>query len=343
MFTSLIHRPRFVAISRSLSSYKMPPSLQEMYANVAITWREVHRDTSDYAYLPNSALIIPNEDPWPEDARGRKFSFSYFRVVYRKNLLEPSIVDTLNRINFVWNVRDHNWQLHLHAFKAFKLLHGDLLVPANYIIPQSENYPKDVWGMKLGYVVDNLRRRPALAASQQDDLKQIGFIWDHLEYIWLKKVAALAHYKKLHGNLDIVKGYRVPYDESWPAEFHGMRLQQAIEYLRFRKNELSDKVKDAVDALGFTWDPWQTSWENKLGAIEAYRINYGHVKIPRKFVVPASDDWPQDTWGLKIGEYLPYMRAETRLDRMAQLEALGISLAKPRLPKELRQLLSNSD
>ncbi len=46
------------------------------------------------------------------------------------------------------------------ALDAYKAVHGNLLVPYKFVIPEGDvRFPVETWGMKLGFNVNNIRHR----------------------------------------------------------------------------------------------------------------------------------------------------------------------------------------
>jgi len=65
-----------------------------------------------------------------------------------------------------------------------------------------------------------------------------------------------------------------------------------------------------------------------LAGLGAYGENFGHVRVPQKFVVPDADGWPEEARGLKLGMQVNVLRQQKKRDTLpqddvAQLEALG--------------------
>ena len=68
------------------------------------------------------------------------------------------------------------------ALLAYKKLHHNLLVPHRFTIPEGDpNYPKEVWGMRLGKMVNKIRRarhyeehKKELLGMSFDFDKQVG-------------------------------------------------------------------------------------------------------------------------------------------------------------------------
>ena len=64
-----------------------------------------------------------------------------------------------------------------------------------------------------------------------------------------------------------------------------------------------------------------------LAGLDAYGEQFGHVRVPKKFVVPDADDWPVEAHGLELGLQVSGLRKQKKRgtlsqDDVAQLEAL---------------------
>ena len=64
-----------------------------------------------------------------------------------------------------------------------------------------------------------------------------------------------------------------------------------------------------------------------LAGLDAYGEQFGHVRVPKKFVVPDADGWPEEAHGLELGLQVSGLRTKKKRgtlsqDDVAQLEAL---------------------
>ncbi|TYZ63387.1 hypothetical protein PybrP1_001923 [[Pythium] brassicae (nom. inval.)] len=119
----------------------------------------------------------------------------------------------------------------------------------------------------------------------------------------------------------------------WPPHTHGLNLGRALRsFLRGvqRAKGGGSAAQRAtlaeLDALGFPLVPdWSRfQWEQvALRALREFKRVHGHLRVPRRFVVPAGDAaWPRAAWGYKLGAHVNQLRARTaRLPRY-QREAL---------------------
>ena len=65
-----------------------------------------------------------------------------------------------------------------------------------------------------------------------------------------------------------------------------------------------------------------------LAGLDAYGEQFGHVRVPYKFVVPDADGWPEEARGLALGLQVSGLRQQKKRgtlpqDDVAQLEALS--------------------
>ena len=85
--------------------------------------------------------------------------------------LSTESIGMLEKIGFVWNVSDHNWNLRYGELLAYKRENGHTNVPNNY--PQNK---------ELGYWVGRQRKyyrskEKTLSQEKIDRLNDIGFEW----------------------------------------------------------------------------------------------------------------------------------------------------------------------
>jgi len=93
--------------------------------------------------------------------------------------------------------------------------------------------------------------------------------------------------------------------------------------------------------LGFQWNMrTRIKGHDLLLAIKAFAQLYGHLRIPRNFVVPhQSPDWPEEFWGLKLGWRIAHIRTRGDFchgddDFREKLDELGFEWVTARLWKD---------
>jgi hypothetical protein len=103
-------------------------------------------------------FVVPNEIPWEDALVGLKLGSIVRNIRRYSKTFKPDRLQKLNELGFVWCVDDHLWENKWKALETYKRLHGHLLVPQAFNVPDNDMlWPAQTWGMKLGRVVDKLR------------------------------------------------------------------------------------------------------------------------------------------------------------------------------------------
>ncbi|MDB2644313.1 helicase associated domain-containing protein, partial [Luminiphilus sp.] len=145
-------------------------------------------------------------------------------------------VDRLNRIGFIWDPYEQQWEEGFSALKQYYAEHGDCLVPLRYATPS---------GFKLGNWVSNQRKAATtLSKERLDRLNRIGFVWDPYEQQWEKGFAALEQYYAEHGDCLVPGDYL---DQS------GYKLGSWVSEQRKKKDRLGRMRLDKLNNIGFVW------------------------------------------------------------------------------------------
>ncbi len=225
-------------------------------------------------------------------------------------------------------VMTKNWTTNLIALKRYRDIHGHVRVPRSFIVPSDVRWPMETHGVKLGKAVDNLRqRKDSLSPQQIHALEALGFDWGaSRDHRWRKKLVALTTFKDIHGHVRVPHTFVVPNnDPRWPFEMHGMKLGSVVDHLRQLKGHLSQHQLHALDALGFDWAfSRHDNWEKNILALTTYEEIYGHMRVPRNFVVPTNDRmWPEGTHGMKLGNLVNRLRLKRNSLSQHQIDCLN--------------------
>lgn len=131
--------------------------------------------------------VVPDCDPWPESTRGLplgKILPTVFSRTYLKN--NPDAEGMLTKLGFRMDAKsasnDLRYQKVYDALVAYKELYGDLLVPQPFTVPDnSDDWPEDTWGLRLGARVNAIRSQGTFVKTdplRKDELDDLGFVWD---------------------------------------------------------------------------------------------------------------------------------------------------------------------
>ena len=206
-------------------------SWEDMFAEL-VAYRAKHGDCN-----------VPSH--WPENPK-LAFWVQGQRQHGRLNTLTQDRLERLDKIGFVWSMRDEAWESMYAALVEYKRVHGHCRVPTEW----EEDASLSRWVIMMR----QYRRRGKLSEERIRRLTELGFVWDGAlqarmeevhEEIWESKYAALIEYKRVHGHC------RVPAE--WKED---VSLGYWVRTLRVyrKRGKLSEERIRRLDELGFVWD-----------------------------------------------------------------------------------------
>ena len=121
----------------------------------------------------------------------------------------------------------------------------------------------------------------------------------------------LLKYLELHGDMIVPQFFLVPWTDSWPEDMWGARLGRLVDRIR-QLHSHKDK-KEELSSIGFMFSNQKKinflgNWEIIKLALGKYKEFNGHLQIIQRFVVPSTVEWPEITWGLKLGNFVKYVQ-----------------------------------
>ena len=150
-------------------------------------------------------FIVPATKDWPREWHGVKLArHVYSRKWWTKHIAEKADrVSQLNKIGFVWERMQPEWNLFISAMATYKSINGDVLVPASFVVPRNnDQWSKGTWDLPLGNIVHRLRLRHDFltgdtAIERKAQLDGLGMVWDVSEFKFRKFLTALNLFTKL--------------------------------------------------------------------------------------------------------------------------------------------------
>lgn len=169
------------------------------------------------------------------------------------------------------------------ALKAYQTVHGDLLVPRNFVVPQGDDrYPDDTWGKNLGKIVQHIRNKGGFPEHRQA-LIDLGInfevekndCWNFLTQIY----PSLKAYKVIHGDLLVPESYEVPQDDKrYHVDTWGMKLGISVKNIRIGGDYI--QYKERLTALGLNYDVKPIDirgFDVIYSALEVYKTIHGNL------------------------------------------------------------------
>jgi superfamily II DNA or RNA helicase len=228
------------------------------------------------------------------------------RNEYKAGKLSREQVAALEALGFVWDPNQDTFDRGFGELTAYIEANGNGRVPSAYVT--DTGFELGVWcGVRR-----TMRKSGQLSAERVALLDGLGFVWDQLQHEFERALAELAAYAVAHGNA------RVPQDY---ATHNGYRLGSwcSDQRKRYRRGKLSVERVQALEALGFDWEPNQAAYDRGLAELRGYVAEHGDARVPDGYKTTGGHGLAK--WcGLRRREYKAGKLDE---DQVAELEALG--------------------
>ncbi|MDA9871667.1 helicase associated domain-containing protein [Gammaproteobacteria bacterium] len=222
--------------------------------------------------------------------------------------LNPNKVKRLDRLGFVWDPIEQQWEQSFQALCEYKTKNGHCMVPAKYKTPKGT--PLGSWVSNTRAIKDEVSTRNVVLTKERiKRLDDIGFVWEPHEFKWEQGFKALEEFYKQNGHCLAMRGY---------VNDQNFKLGNWVNDQRNNKELNPNKVK-RLDRLGFVWDPIEQQWEQSFQALCEYKTKNGHCMVPAKYKTPE---------GISLGVWVQTLRRSKNnmlQEKFQKLDALGFS------------------
>jgi Fe2+ transport system protein FeoA len=142
----------------------------------------------------------------------------------------------LNKLGFVWDVRERQWEEGFAHLRAYREPNSDCQVPQSF---------KTGDGYRLGQWVSVQRtKKDTLSRERQRRLDELGFVWNVREQRWEEGFTRLQTYRETNNDCQVPQSFKTG---------DGYRLGQWVSVQRTKKDTLSRERQRRLDELGFLW------------------------------------------------------------------------------------------
>jgi superfamily II DNA or RNA helicase len=219
------------------------------------------------------------------------------RMRARRGILSVGRMEQLDAVGFVWDHSEDTWEESFAALNSFKAREGHCNVPQRHLEK----------ALRLGLWVSTQRMRmDTLPVERRKRLDAIGFTWDVIDEGWEKGFAALKSFKAREGHCNVHQAHI----ES------AFKLGQWVSERRKNRHSMSLERRQRLDAIGFVWQPRETTWEEGFAALMAFKTREGHCRVPISHA--------EGTF--KLGRWVHNQRkniCDISADRRKRLDAIG--------------------
>ncbi|KAG1694081.1 hypothetical protein DVH05_022099 [Phytophthora capsici] len=262
-------------------------------------------------------FVVPRSSPlWPPATWGLHLGQIISRSHDTKRLYSSQVAMSqpeLNDLGFTWtttNEADRSWKHQvLPALYTFHQEQGHCNVPATFVVPEWESWPKEAWGLNLGAIVKRIRAGRSYAdqsARDSDKLTSLGFLWDPKDVEWQERILpALATFADEFGHRPIAPDFVVPSHFPWLKQTWGLELGAFLSDSRKREQYSVQIVRDSnvLENLGFEVRLSDETWQQQVVPLLTIFSTVFPTQyiVPQDFMVPRIKPWPRKLWGLHLG------------------------------------------
>ncbi|GAB9475696.1 hypothetical protein Gpo141_00012780 [Globisporangium polare] len=307
------------------------------FENVTVPALTTYAQLEGDLFVPQKFIVPYGDLSWPRSTWGVPLGIQVAKLRKQRDqrALEQYHVDTLERMGFVWKVRDAKWfQYFLPGLRIFRELHGHADVPLAFVIPEQSStgingdessdsvavnaWPQHLGGYMLGRHVYMVRsgKYSSQVEESRGELEALGFSFNLSETAWLQTIfPALRMFAEEFHHCDVHQEFVVPPTAPWPEKAWGLKLGHTVKSIR--QGAYEDQVQAyhrELEQIDFIWNAKQrlamTVRQVVLPAMATYRKLHGHVLISTDFAVPNNDAaWPEPTRGFKLGHWITRARS----------------------------------
>jgi hypothetical protein len=288
-----------------------------------------YKDLNGDMLVPYKFVVSANEKTWPEDMLGKKLGAIAMRIRAGTSFSKMRLDLESIGFNFNFQKLSYGCETIRAALLKYKNLKGDMLVPKRFLVPANDiEWPKEMWSMKLGTVVNKIRAGTSWSKNRAD-LESIGFDFNRQEigYEYETIRAVLLKCRDLNGNMLVPQTFVVPADDTWPKEMWNVKLGFIVNSIRGGKS--CSKNRADLESIGFDFNLQKLfyGYESVRAALLKYMDLNGDMLVPQRFAVPADEiTWPKEMWDMKLGTIVNSIRAGTRWSKnRADLESIGFN------------------
>jgi superfamily II DNA or RNA helicase len=221
----------------------------------------------------------------------------------KKDSLLVHQIEQLEKLpGWSWSPREDAWRCGIAALSKFAIEYGHVTPTREYI---------DTEGFKLGaWVAETRSNKSNMPSERLQQLEEFeGWTWNAVDTKWKADLAELETFVAEHGSCRVPRSYISP---------TGFKLGEWCKGIRIRYKNASpiDSKRQALDRLGFIWDPHQDAWELGYETLRAFKEREGHCKVSSTYT---ENDF-------KLGRWVANQRVNyTHLpqERRDRLDAIG--------------------
>ncbi|MFZ4515242.1 MAG: helicase associated domain-containing protein [Acidimicrobiia bacterium] len=207
------------------------------------------------------------------------------RKQHKAQRLSDDRIATLEALGFAWTADAQYVRIGFELLHQFREREGHLDVPERYVTADPEGKP-----FALGSFLATRRKRlrdGKLVGAQRDQLLELGVDGEHrYDRVFREGFESLTRFVAEHGHGVVPRAYIEHLEDgrtiklgSWATNMLNQR----------REGRLAPDRIALLDAAGFVWSHIEQRFQWNLAALEAFRAEHGHLRIPDTHEVQLPD------------------------------------------------------
>eukprot|EP00529_Nitzschia_sp_RCC80_P003524 CAMPEP_0113494102 /NCGR_PEP_ID=MMETSP0014_2-20120614/28935_1 /TAXON_ID=2857 /ORGANISM="Nitzschia sp." /LENGTH=1134 /DNA_ID=CAMNT_0000387987 /DNA_START=67 /DNA_END=3474 /DNA_ORIENTATION=+ /assembly_acc=CAM_ASM_000159 len=231
-------------------------------------------------------FIVPSMKPWPEISWDLKLGQKVASI--RETGLYIGSNEQrrtqLDKLGFVWRARAPPSDARdtaegvpfsqvydaLVAYRENIKPTGQLNVPLDFTVPDTEPWPENTRGLPLGLTIESLKSEPFLGKnpSVRKKLQEIGVLEENgsdqnmtaNDKRFQAIYDALSRYKDIYGDLLVPQSFVIPENsQDFPEHTWGIRLGARVNNIRTQGSYVKNSAEreHMLNEIGFVWNPPQ--------------------------------------------------------------------------------------
>jgi hypothetical protein len=173
-----IHKD-LIELGVDLSQQTASPDFERVFKALS-DYKAVHGDV----LVPRKFVVPRGDAAYSENAWGLKLGLNLKSI--RVDGAYSEHRDRLEALGVNFEVKKidvRGFDVIYSALEAYKSVHGNLLVPQKFVMPQDDvSYPPETWGMKLGHNVNSIRNFNA-CSDHRIKLEELGVVFKNVRQI----------------------------------------------------------------------------------------------------------------------------------------------------------------
>jgi len=227
------------------------------------------------------------------------------RRAYNRNVLAQDRVAKLNALGFTWNPLLLSWENPFRDYISFKKKYNR--EPSNNATNNEQEKDIATWASRQRMIY----KKNKLPKDRVDRLNSIGFIWDQKDGWWEQDFKAYKEFVAKHGK----KRSSIPKNQSEKDSL----IWASRQRLTYNKGTLSKDRIDKLNAIGFIWDSFETSWDQSFKYYKEFRDK--NNKDPDRESKDESESFVASWVNVQRVEYKRNILSK---ERIKKLESVGL-------------------